>query len=53
MLLNISKIVRARNYLYTDNFLKGDLKVQFGGKGLNSDFESMYFAVILNVIIYV
>ena len=32
--LNISKITRGRNIFYTEVSLKGDLKVQFSGKGL-------------------
>ena len=35
MSLNISKITRARNIFYTNNFSESDLKVQFGGKGLS------------------
>ena len=32
---NISKITTARNIFHSDVLLKGDLKVQFGGEGLN------------------
>ena len=34
MPLNISKITGARNIFYIVVFLKGDMKVQFGGKWL-------------------
>ena len=34
MPFNISKITGAINIFYADVYLKGDLKVQFGGKEL-------------------
>ena len=54
MPLNISKITRARNRFHTDVFLKGDLKVQFGVKGLIKHAQNLsYIQNILKHLFFI